>query len=143
MPLKTIITIITVIFHFGCDNEKAVYAYIVAKTTVEQEDTHDWRPVMRVIYYIKGDKIISEVASLVDEYEDCQIVDVKNWECEYEDGTGVNTFGFNDGKYWEKPGWGEQIKHVSRWEYNLIRCKWYQKEYGKIKGTTTCLKTYI
>ena len=89
---------------------------------------------MRVTFRVSENKVVSEVASLVDEYEDCEISNKNNWQCRYTDGTGMNRFGFIGGKYWEEPGWGENIKHVSRWEYNLIRCKWYQSDNGNLKG---------
>lgn len=98
---------------------------------------------MRVTYHISGDKILSEVANVIDEYNDCAIQNNDNWECQYRDGTGFNKFGFTEGKYWEKPDWGDDVKYASRWEYNYVRCKWYQYDYGMLKGTYTCLKTFI
>ena len=98
---------------------------------------------MRVAYRIADYKVISEVANVIDEYDDCKILNKNNWECQYTDGTGKNTFGFKNGKFWEKPGWGSNIKHVSRLNYNYIRCKWYQNDFGMLKGTYLCLKTFI
>ncbi len=127
----------------SCANNQDVYAYIVSKPTSNQSDVSDWRPVMRVTYRITDGKVISEVANVVDEYDDCNILSIQNWECQYVDGTGRNSFGFTDGQYWEKPGWGKNIKYVSRWEYNLIRCKWYQFDNGAFKGTAMCLQTFV
>ena len=140
---KLLITSFAIISISGCINNQSVYAYIVAKPIPKQSDVSDWRPVMRVSFRVSEDKVISEVANIIDEYEECTILNKKNWECQYIDGTGSNKFGFIDGKYWENPGWGDNIKYVSRLEYNLIRCKWFQFEYGNLKGTVLCLQTFI
>ena len=116
---------------------------MVAKPTPKQIDVHEWRPVMRVTFRVGENKVISEVAGLLDEYRDCKVLDRKNWECQYTDGTGSNSFGFIDGKYWKKPGWGKNIRYVSRWEYNLIRCKWFQYNQGKLRGMALCIQTFI
>ena len=137
----TLIFILTCIY--SCSNNQDVYAYIVAKPTSKHSSVSDWRPVMRVTYRIKDKKVISEVANVVDEFENCEIKNVQNWECQYIDGTGQNNFGFTNGQFWQRPGWGENIKYVSRWKYNLIRCKWYQFDNGAFKGTALCLKTFV
>ena len=113
----------------SCSNDQVVYAYVVTKPIPEQNDVNEWRPVMQVTFRVGEKKVVTEVASLVDEYNDCTIQNKNNWECRYTDGTGNNRFGFIHGKYWKDPGWGDDIKYVSRWEYNLIRCKWYQSDY--------------
>ena len=127
----------------GCSNEPIVHAYVVTKQLDEQDREGDWQPLMRVTFRVGENKVISEVASLVDEYGNCTIVDKHNWECRYTDGRGMNKFGFKGGDYWKNPGWGENIKYVSRWEYNVIRCKWYQKDEGKIDGLASCFRTFI
>ena len=137
------ITITLLIYVFGCDNDQVIYAYIVAKPTQEQSKVNEWQPVLRVTYRVGDTKVISEVAGLLDEFKNCNISNKKNWECQYQDGRGINRFGFKNGKFWEDPGWGDRIKHVTRWEYNMIRCKWYQTFEGKFKGIASCLKTYI
>ncbi len=127
----------------ACTNDQIVYSYVVVKPTAEDSRVSEWRPVMRVTYRVMENIVISEVAGLLDEYQDCSIQDKKNWQCRYQDDRGENTFGFKDGKYWNQPGWGDEIRHVSRWEYNKIRCKWYQHDNGKFKGMMSCLRTYI
>ncbi len=138
-----LITLLTFAGITSCDDGQIIYAYVVVKPVPEQNDVSEWRPVMRVTFRVGKNKVISEVASLVDEYEDCTILNKKNWECQYIDGTGDNKFGFIDGKYWKEPGWGDDIKYVSRWKYNHIRCKWHQFENGKFKGVAKCLQTFI
>lgn len=138
-----LITILLLTSICSCSNDQTVYAYIVTKPVPEQIDVSEWRPVMRVIFQVGESKVVSEVAGCLDEYEECTIFDKNNWECQYADGTGSNRFGFADGKYWKDPGWGENIKYVTRWEYNLIRCKWYQFNNGKFRGTASCLQTFI
>ena len=140
---KLFVVIILIINICGCNNEHAVYAYMVSKPIPKQSDVSEWRPVMRVAFRIDGDKVISEVANVIDEYDNCTILNTNNWECQYTDGTGRNRFGFIDGKYWKKPYWDNNIKYVSRWEYNLIRCKWIQHSNGKLKGIILCLHTFI
>ena len=127
----------------ACSNDRIVYSYVVVKPTTEDSVINEWRPVMRVTYRVGENTVISEVASLVDEYEDCSIKNKNNWQCQYEDGRGRNTFGFNDGKYWQAPRWGNDVRHVTRWEFNVIRCKWFQHDSGSVKGMVSCLQTYI
>ena len=127
----------------ACSNEHVTYAYVVVKSTLDEREVSEWRPVMRVIYRVGESSVISEVAGLLNEYENCEIESTNNWHCQYEDGTGHNKFGFKNGKYWQEPGWNGEIKHVSRWNYNLIRCKWYQFEKGKVEGIRSCLMSYI
>jgi len=127
----------------ACSNDCIVYSYVVVKPTVEDSTVNEWCPVMRVTYRVGENTVISEVASLVDEYEDCSIKNKNNWQCQYEDGTGKNKFGFEGGSYWQAPSWSDDVRHVSRWEYNVIRCKWFQHDSGRVKGIVSCLQTYI
>lgn len=138
-----LITVLLLIGISSCSNDQTVYAYIVTKPIPEQIDVSEWRPVMRVAYRVNESNVVSDVAGCLDEYEVCTILDKNNWDCQYEDGTGKNRFGFRDGKFWKDPGWGDDIKYVTRWEYNLIRCKWYQFDKGKLKGMASCLQTFI
>ncbi len=138
-----LIIIVSITSFYGCSQENETYVYVVVKPDVEESNVSEWRPVMRVTYRIFEDTVVSEVAGLLDEYKNCIIKNKNNWQCQYEDGTGSNRFGFKSGQYYESPGWGDAIRHVSRWEYNLIRCKWYQHDSGKLEGAVSCLKTYI
>ena len=138
-----LIVSLSILFLIACSNDRIVYSYVVVKPTVEDSMVNEWRPVMRVTYRVRENSVISEVAGLLDEYENCSIKNMNNWQCQYEDGTGKNTFGFNDGRYWQAPGWGSDVRHVSRWEYNVIRCKWFQHDNGRVVGIASCLKTYI
>ena len=131
------------LFIIACSNERIVYSYLVVKPNVEAGIANDWRPVMRVAYRVGENTVISEVAGLLDEYKDCSIQNVNNWQCQYEDDTGKNTFGFKNASYWQAPNLGENVRRVSRWEYNIIRCKRFQHDNGRISGLTSCLKTYI
>ena len=137
--LKFFIISAMFIFICACSTDQTVYGYVVTK--IEQSDI--WQPVMRVTFRVGEDKVISEVAGLLDEYQDCSIKNKNNWECRYQDDRGINKFGFTKGKYWNLPGWGNEIRYVSRWEYNLIRCKWYRQNSGVFKGTAECLRTFI
>jgi len=138
-----LITILSIVSVYGCDNPQTAHDYVVVKSAPEQLDISNWRPVMNVTYQIKEKSVISEVGGQLDEYHDCEIKNNRNWQCQYEDGVGKNIFGFKDGKYFSAPGWGNEIKHVSRWEYNLIRCRWYRHDNGYLKGMASCLQTYI
>ena len=90
----------------ACSNDRIVYSYVVVKPSVEDSEMNKWRPVMRVTYRVGESTVISEVAGLLDKYEACSIKDKNNWQCEYEDGTGKNMFGFSDGRYWKAPNLG-------------------------------------
>ena len=144
MKVQTIlIAVIIFICVCSCSNDQIIYAYVVTKPMPEENNVSEWRPVIRVTFRVYESKVISEVAGVVDEYDDCTISNKNNWECQYSDGMGNNRFGFAAGKYWKDPDWGDDIKYVSRWEYNLIRCKWFQSDNGKFKGTAACLQTFI
>ena len=139
--LKVFLFVTLFIGLYACSSDQTVYGYVVTK--LEQSGEYIWQPVMRVTYRVGDDKVISEVAGLLDEYQDCTIKNKHNWECRYQDDRGINKFGFKKGKFWNAPGWGSDIKYVSRWEYNIIRCKWYQYNSGTVAGTIECLKTFI
>jgi hypothetical protein len=140
--MRILLTIvISLIAMCGCSNDQVVYAYVVTKSISEENKRNEWRPVMRVAFLVGEKKVMTEVAGLLDEYESCSIINKNNWECQYTDGAGRNRFGFNEGKYWKDPVWSDDIKYVSRWQYNVIRCNWYQFDNGKIKGTASCLRT--
>jgi hypothetical protein len=59
---------------------------------------------------------------IVDRYTNCAVVNRKNWQCTYNDGS--RTFGFSEGKYWnddsqsKKLGW----QYISRFRY--LKVKW-------------------
>ena len=127
----------------SCSKESEIHAYVVIKSDPEYMEINDMRPLIRVSYRIKDGQVISELAGLVEEYKQCKIVNLENWKCQYTDGTGLNQFGFTNGKYWKNPITDESIKYVGRWEYNIIRCKWYLYYNGKLKGLSLCVKTYI
>jgi len=131
------------LFLIGCSNDRIIHAYVVVKSNVQDNTVDEWQPVMKVTYRVGENTVISEVAGLLDKYEDCSVKNIYNWQCEYEDGTGKNAFGFSKASYWRSPSPEEDIRHVSRWEYNLIRCKWFQHDYGRVAGISACLKTYI
>ena len=128
---------------FSCMSDQIIHAYVVVKPNSDEFAINAWRPVIRITYKVTVDKVIAVTAGLVDEYNDCKISDKNNWVCQYTDDLGINKFGFENGKYWKDPSWGGDIKYVSRWEYNVIRCKWYQHYEGKFKGLSTCLQTII
>ena len=142
MP-NLLIVFLSVFCVIACNNDQVVFSYVVVKPTVEDRVFNEWRPVMKVTYRVGENTVISEVANLLDEYKNCSIKDINNWQCQYEDGTGENKFGFNGGKFWKVPVLGEDIRYVSRWEYNVIRCKWFQYNSGRFKGMASCLQTYI
>lgn len=92
----------------ACGNDRIVYSYVVVKSAIEESVINEWRPVMRVTYRVGENTVISDVAGLLDKYDGCSIRDKNNWQCQYEDGTGKNLFGFNDRRYWKTPSLGER-----------------------------------
>lgn len=76
--------------------------------------------------------------SLKTEYHNCTILSLKDWECSYSDGSGK--FGFRNGEYWELPVWSD-VKHVSKLEYNLVRCDWAinDEHEGYFWGAIRCI----
>ena len=144
MNVRTLLIVFgSLVSIYGCSDDQTVFAYVVVKPMQEHDPINEWRPLMRVTYRIGENTVVSDVAGCLDEYHNCTIMNKNNWECQYEDGTGSNKFGFVDGKYWKKPGTGDDIQYVSRLKYNVIRCKWYQHDDGLVKGMVSCLKTYI
>ncbi len=141
--MKTAIICLFVLIVSACYQEQVKHGYVVVKSTSEYQHIHEFRPVIRVTYRIQQSVVISELAGLVEEYKDCEIIDLNNWECRYNDGTGFNKFGFTSGVYWKTPVRDKDIQYVSRWQYNVIRCKWYLHYNGVFKGLTSCVKTYI
>ena len=90
----------------GYSKGNTAYVYVVVKPDVDESIISKWRPVVRVIYRIFENNVVSEVAGLLDKYKNCVIKNKNNWQCQYEDGMGSNIFGFKSGQYYESPGWG-------------------------------------
>ena len=83
-------------------------------------------------FRVSGDKIVSNLGSFVNEYENCKIFDVENWSCTFSDESA--TFGASDGVYFSRsniikfphlndPLYRDGIT-VSRARVVLTHCQW-------------------
>lgn len=136
--IKTVTINALLIFLIGCDDSQTAKIYPLKK--VESTDSgHDWLPLNPTIYRLTGSKIISKTGGLFNEYTNCKIMSIDDWECAYSS-TSKDTFGFNGGNFWQYPDWNG-YKYVSMIEYNLIRCQWTisDKYEGWLAGTARCL----
>ena len=127
--------IIVLVLLAACGDDRTITTYPLKKVDPKMSYGHEWLALNPTTYHVGENKVISKTAGLLTEYHKCTILSPKDWECSYSDGSG--RFGFRDGEYWEIPGWSD-MKHVSRIEYNLVRCRWAFHE-GYFWGTVRCV----
>ena len=122
----------------ACGENMIITEYSLKKVDPESNYGHDWLPLNPTTYRIGNNSVTSEIAGILNKYDNCITMSVENWECEYNDGSG--NFGFRNGEFWEQPEWSD-VKVVSRLEYNRVRCEWgYEDEYeGKFWGAVRCV----
>lgn len=95
----------------------------------------------------KNQKIISNVDGIVSGYDNCDIFDRKNWQCDLENG---ESFGFQNGKHFDLPSEKlrsssldilAKLKQVSMLNYYLV---WtgYDKLVGNYLPNSWLLKIY-
>lgn len=121
-----------------CDDRQAVTVYTVSKVNPKESYGHEWLPLNPTIYKIDNGQVIANTEGFLRKYQDCVVLSVSDWECRYSDDSG--RFGFRDGEYWVFPVQSD-IKIVSRWKYNMIRCEWAinDRTDGRFWGTVRCL----
>lgn len=102
-------------------------------------DNGDGRPTQidfsPTIFAVRNDVVVRSGGSFISKYDQCAILNVENWTCEYSDGSG--SFGFKNGDYWHFPH-SEDTKYVSRFNYVLNKCQWFIFE-GDIISLLLCL----
>ena len=104
----------------ACGDDETITVYELEKSDPHGYG-HEWLPLHPTTYRVGNDKVISETAGMLSEFGDCIIMTTENWECRYDDGSGV--FGFRKGEYWENDPWPDR-RVVSRFYYNRVRCHW-------------------
>jgi hypothetical protein len=105
----------------ACGDDRIVTVYSLKKVDPQKSYGHEWLCLNPTTYHIGEDKVVSSIVGNLKEYRKCTILSPRDWECSYSDGSG--RFGFRNGEYWESPVWND-VKHVSRFEYNRVRCEW-------------------
>jgi hypothetical protein len=122
----------------GCGDDRTITDYSLKKVDPETSYGHKWLPLNPTTYNVGENKVVSKTAGFLTEYHNCTILSLKDWECSYSDGSGK--FGFRNGEYWELPVWSD-VKHVSKLEYNLVRCDWAinDEHEGYFWGAIRCI----
>ena len=125
-------------FVAACGDDRIVTAYPLMKVDPKTSFNHEWLPMNPTTYRVSENKVVSNTIGFLRETRDCTVWTANEWECRYSDGSG--TFGFRDGTYWENPQ-RKGLKYVSRFEYNLVRCKWSINDphEGLFWGTVSCI----
>ena len=116
--------LIAVLMLSACGDDDVVVVYQARKVDPATWGFgHEWIVKNPTIYRIGESSVVTKVGSFVEKYNDCAILTVDDWKCTYPDKSG--SFGFRDGEFWRYPndGW-EDIKTISRFQYNVISCKW-------------------
>jgi len=123
MTRRLILSVIlpAVLFVASCGDDGTATSYALQKVDPKFSYGHDWLPLNPATYLISKNKVVRKIAGSLKDFEDCTVFTVNDWECRYSDGSG--TFGFRNGTYWALPK-QEDIKLVSRFEYNRVRCEW-------------------
>jgi len=138
----SLIHLIAILFLFGvlvgCRDDSMVTEYPLLKVNPKKSYGHEWLTLNPTTYRIGDDSVTSETAGILTKHEKCVILSPDNWECQYSDGSG--RFGFRDGTFWAEPTTAN-IKYVSRFKYNCVRCEWaFQDKYeGKFWGSIRCI----
>jgi hypothetical protein len=140
--LKLPIQLIAILFFISllttCGDSRLVTEYPLKKVDPKENQGIEWLPLNPTTYRIDNNIVISETLGLLAKYEECKALSLDNWECKYSDGSG--SFGFKNGEFWRIPAFRD-IKVVSRFEYNCIRCEWALKDTheGMLWGAARCI----
>ena len=122
------------------DDNQTVTVYSLKKMDNMPWRSYKWKPLNPTSFKIGTDKVVMAAGELINEYHDCKISSVDDWECRY--GDGSLSFGFKKGAYWKKPE-PMNIKTVSRISYNISRYKWLAEDYdSSFQAIFQCLSDY-
>ena len=123
--LKTAIALTLALAVVACDERVRVYP--IRRVDPPIEGNIKWIPLNPSTYRISASgEVVKEILGSVTKYEDCAVLDARNWKCTYSKRSS-DSFGMRDGSFWTLPtalesaGW--EIQYVSRLEYNLVRCQ--------------------
>ena len=133
------LTCFALLLFAACGDDRIVTVYSLKKVDPQKSYGHEWLCLNPTTYRIGDDKVVSSTVDILNEYRKCTILSPKDWECSYSDGSG--RFGFRNGEYWESPVWTD-TKHVSRFEYNRVRCEWAissENNEGYFWGAVRCV----
>ena len=104
---------------FQIADRDTLYVYSVYIKT-EKDEGPDRIPINISLYRINGQIVSSKVGQHIQAFDNCIVFDLRNWKCEYPDGSG--RFGVNDGEFWLQPEW-KHAEYVSRFDYILTLCR--------------------
>lgn len=110
------------------DGSDTVTVYSLRETIIKNEGMPAQIGVTPTVYAVHSSSVVGAIGSLsLNKYENCAVLSVDDWKCEYPDGSG--SFGFSDGEYWLLPKY-EGTEYVSRFSYVLNKCQWQVYEGG-------------
>tara|TARA_R110002167_G_scaffold365406_1_gene589932 strand:+ start:6388 stop:6840 length:453 start_codon:yes stop_codon:yes gene_type:complete len=94
-------------------------------------------------YRIDGQIVIAQINDFPPvSYKDCSVMDIENWNCRYEDGSGQ--FGLKDGDYYAIPHFGPERFSVSRFRYVMNHVHWlWIEEDPLVKATILFIPFFI
>ena len=111
--------LIAAFFDLGPRGE--IRSFTAIRTTEPNANTPDWLPGNPKSYRISGATIVGNTNGFVAEYDDCAIFSLKDWRCDYSDGSG--SFGMQNGAYFMLPT-QDDWRVISQFEYHLLTCRW-------------------
>ena len=130
-PLNAVLVLFLLV---ACGDDQTVTGYSLQKVNSAKNYGHDWLPLNPSTFTVRERTVVSNTIGSLSKYKDCIIQSPEDWECRYSDGSG--RVGFRGGDYWLSPlHKGRRI--VTRWEYNIVRCKWAIKD-SAIWGAISC-----
>ncbi len=105
-----------------CQNELPTISDCVDATKLNKTTYKVDTEKQHVISWLPG----YEKIALIEQYTKCVVLDVKNWTCTYDDGSGK--FGFNNGNYVEESG---SFSNISINDIYVSAAQWERAD-GKV-----------
>ena len=105
----------------GCGAGPQVTVYSIRRVDPETHHGHSWITNNPTTYKVGADSVVAETMGILRKYEDCTILNSRDWSCNHSDGSG--SFGIRAGSFWQHPAW-DDTEYVSKVEYNITRCQW-------------------
>lgn len=90
------------------------------------EQPTPWRLEAPWVFRVEGQTVIRNVGGLVSRHENCDVFDLKNWNCSYKDGSGW--IAMRDGQYLESEVESDifpdyEYRNLSQFNFHIERCK--------------------
>lgn len=118
------------------DGSDTVTVYSLRETTIKNENTPAQINLTPTVYRVHRSSVVAAIGlSYLNKYDNCAVLSIDDWKCEYSDGSG--SFGFSGGEHWELPK-QEKDEYVSRFSYVMNKCQWWVAE-GDLPSALMCL----